>query len=57
MKSQHPPWVTLSIVFLIALLAIATGPIGLMVLVMIGVPVLAFIALGMMAHSGRPDRR
>ena len=57
MKRQHPPWVTLSIAFLIALFAIATGPIGLVVLVMIGVPLLLFIALGMMTHSGGPDRR
>lgn len=52
MKRKHPPRLILAIAFLIMLFAIASGPIGLVVIVMIGVPLAIFIALDVMAHSG-----
>jgi hypothetical protein len=57
MKRKHPPRLILAITFLIMLFAIASGPIGLLVIVMIGVPLAIFIALDVMAHSGSSGTR
>lgn len=51
MKRQHPPVVTITVAFLIGLLAIATGPIGLAVIIMAGIPLAFVFGLEMMGHS------
>jgi hypothetical protein len=53
MSRQHHParGVMLAILFLLILLAIAAGPIGFAVLVMVGVPVAIMVAAESMAHS------
>lgn len=51
MKHEHPPVVTMVIAFLITLLAIASGPIGLVVIATAGVPLALFFLLEMASHS------
>lgn len=52
-KQQHHPGRTVLflILFVLLLLAIATGPVGFVVLVIVGVPVAIFAAFDVMAHG------
>ena len=51
-KQHHPGHVfAFAILFLLLLLTIATGPIGFVVLVMVGVPIAILVGFESMAHS------
>jgi hypothetical protein len=53
MSKQHPiHGFSFTILFLLLLLAIATGPIGLAVLVMAGIPIAILVGIESMGHSG-----
>lgn len=52
MKHHPGRWFLLIVAFLIGLVVLGSGPIGLAVAIMIGVPLLAFGSLESIAHSG-----
>lgn len=57
MKREHPPRLILAVAFLVILFAIASGPIGLVVIVLAGIPLAVLIALEVMVHSGGATAR
>jgi hypothetical protein len=57
MKHHAGRWFVFFCMFMIGLVVLATGPIGLALAIMIGFPILLLIAGESMAHSGPRDRR
>ena len=60
MKRQHHParWFLYVIAAVVVLVTLGAGPIGLALVIMIGVPILLFVGLEGIAHSGtRSDQR